>query len=123
MKLPKINPAILDHYIRHFQTGIFIAIPFVWDAIQKYQTAGHTLKFDRMTVLGVASIAVTPAIITVYGRYVKKYPHLQPEIQFVTNEATKFLEAQLSSGGSVTPPAPIPAPIPVPADTTPGTVV
>lgn len=133
MKLPKINPAILDHYIRHFESGFLVAIPFVWDAIEKFQASGHQLHFDRMTIFGVASVAVAPAITTLYGRYVKKYPHLQPEIQFVANDATKFLEDQLAQmakpsvapvvvvqAPQTAPVAPeVPAPVPS-VDTTPG---
>lgn len=121
MKLPKINPAILDHYIRHLQSGFFVAIPFVWDAIEKFQASGHQLHFDRMTVFGVASVAVAPAITTLYGRYVKKYPHLQPEIKFVADEATALLEKQLAPAApAVAPVAPeVPAPVPS-VDTTPG---
>ncbi len=91
-----INQALIEHYFRHFKTGVFVSMPFLWDAIQKFQASGHQLRFDRMTLLGVLAVAVIPAIQALYGRYVKKYPHLQPELQFASDEATKFLEAQLA---------------------------
>lgn len=117
MKL-KINPSLVDHYLRHFKTGFFVAIPFVWDAIQKFQSQGHQLKFDRMTVFGVTSVALVPLVQALYGRYVKQYPHLQPEIQFIANEATTLLEKQLAPKAEVvTPVAPV-EPTVAPVDST-----